>query len=348
MKKIKNMYESIFDKLYMYRRFRIHNSKSRKIKIKNKLYKNELLEAKRFWKQYTNKQVLKFINHYTSVSGYFNKNYIPDNLYYSYIDYKLNNHRMAYGIDNKSYYSLFLPTLKHPDTVVRKINGSYYDSNFDLIDSRTADELVKDNGEFLLKQSIDSCGGKNIYFLDNNSKNTDSIIREKDNYVIQRIVKQHEVLDKLHPNSLNTIRVISLFWNDEIKILSSVLRIGINNNRVDNASSGGIVVGINEDGYLKKYAYTANGDKFNEHPNTKIIFEGIKVPCFEEITKSVLKEAIKFPNFRLISWDFGVDKHEDPVFIEFNLHSGQLDFHQFCNGPLFGDLTEDILKTVFP
>lgn len=26
---------------------------------------------------------------------------------------------------------------------------------------------------------------------------------------------------------------------------------------------------------------------------------------------------------------------------------GELDFHQLCNGPIFGDLTEEVLKDVF-
>lgn len=45
---------------------------------------------------------------------------------------------------------------------------------------------------------------------------------------------------------------------------------------------------------------------------------------------------------RLISWDFSVSEEGHPVFIEANLSWGELDFHQMCNGPIFGERTHEI------
>lgn len=53
------------------------------------------------------------------------------------------------------------------------------------------------------------------------------------------------------------------------------------------------------------------------------------------------------PQFRLLSWDITIDEDGNPVIIEVNMHSGQLDFHQLNNGPIFGDDTEEVLKEVF-
>lgn len=36
-----------------------------------------------------------------------------------------------------------------------------------------------------------------------------------------------------------------------------------------------------------------------------------------------------------------------PSLIEANFSGVELDFHQLCNGPIFGDLTEEVLKDVF-
>lgn len=48
--------------------------------------------------------------------------------------------------------------------------------------------------------------------------------------------------------------------------------------------------------------------------------------------------APRFARFaKLVSWDFAVDKNENPLLIEANLYGGELDFHQKCNGPIFGD-----------
>lgn len=49
---------------------------------------------------------------------------------------------------------------------------------------------------------------------------------------------------------------------------------------------------------------------------------------------------------RLTSWDLSVDVEGNPVLIEVNLAYGGLFFHQITNGPVFGDLTEDIINEV--
>jgi hypothetical protein len=50
---------------------------------------------------------------------------------------------------------------------------------------------------------------------------------------------------------------------------------------------------------------------------------------------------------RLCSWDIAIGQDGDPVLVEANLSFGEVDFHQMCNGPIFGDLTEAVLAEVF-
>ena len=166
------------------------------------------------------------------------------------------------------------------------------------------------------------------------------------NYIVQELVKQNEDLNKIHSKSINTIRVISLLRNGEVIILSSVLRMGMNDSRVDNFSSGGVACGIDENGCLKKYAYNKKGEKFEEHhPGFK--FEGYEIKGYEKIIEIVKEQHKRFGHFKLISWDFAINENYEPVFIEFNLKRGSVRLHQMCNGPIFGDLTDEILEEVF-
>ena len=55
----------------------------------------------------------------------------------------------------------------------------------------------------------------------------------------------------------------------------------------------------------------------------------------------------EFPHFKMVSWDFAVNEHGNPIMIEANLCLGELDFHQLNNGPLFGEDTKKILDEVF-
>lgn len=312
------------------------------------LNNDQIQEAENYWNNYTKKYNINFIKYYSSRTHIFNKFYIPDNIYYSYIDMHFNNSKMSYGIDNKALYDKLLPNLKKPFTILRKMNGYYYDNNYKLINFADTKELF-DHKDYILKPSIDSHGGAGIIFFKiNECKDLKELFSYNENFVVQEVVTQHETLKKLYPNSLNTIRVISLFLEGEVHILSSVLRIGIAGSKIDNASAGGIVVGIDQAGYLKKYAYSSKiKSRFESHPDTKISFEGYQIPSFEEIISIVKREAINFPYFQLISWDFAINEDGEVVFIEFNLKNGQLDFHQLTNGPLFGELTDKILEEVF-
>lgn len=314
---------------------------------KNILPPPSVENVKSYWSQYTRKFDINFTRYYTSMNGEFSQYYIPDNLYYSYIDMYFNNSSFSPGFDIKAFYEIINPNLRMAKTAFRKLNGICYSSDYELIKEKKYLDQFELDQEYIYKPAFDSQGGRGILFLKTNDITKD-FLHSNDNFIIQELVQQHETLSKLHPSSLNTIRVISLFIKGEIHILSSVLRMGVSGSRVDNASKGGIVVGIDNNGKLKKTAYNSNErTKFTAHPDSQIVFEGYKIHGFNSVLDIVSEHAKKFPYFRLISWDFAIDKNGEAVFIEYNLKNGQLDFHQFCNGPLFGDLTDDVLSEVF-
>ena len=53
-----------------------------------------------------------------------------------------------------------------------------------------------------------------------------------------------------------------------------------------------------------------------EHPDSKVSFEGLKVPFFKEAKKLVLDSVEKLPN-KLIGWDVAITK-TGPVIVEAN------------------------------
>ena len=142
-----------------------------------------------------------------------------------------------------------------------------------------------------------------------------------------------------------TIRILSLLSDNGVKIYSSVIRMGINGSKVDNASSGGITCGIKKDGHLNSYAYSAAGEKYDIHPTSKIKFDDITIPNFQKAKELVTNLHPTIPMFRLVSWDIAIDEEGEPILIEANLKYGELDFHQLNNGPVFGEDTEKILFT---
>lgn len=286
---------------------------------------------------------------YTTAAGVFSPLYMPDFLYYTYIDTFYNDWDKAKYLDHKGLYLKLFPHIKQPNVLAIRMNGFWYTADNKLIKVNDVVNKCKDCDIFV-KLATESCGGHGVFFIEkeNHEKLQEILSKEKNDLIIQEALKQSKVLNIINSSSVNTIRLLSLLRKDgTVKIYSAVLRMGINGAKVDNASSGGITVGIHEDGRLKSIAYNAQGVSFKEHPTSKVKFNDFILPNYDKIKQMVEKAATEFPFFRLVSWDIALDENDDPTLIEANFCSGELDFHQLNNGPLFGEDTTNILKEVF-
>lgn len=315
-----------------------------------KLTKEQKRQIKDYWKPYK-KISSKWCRYYSARNGKFDPRYIPNTLYYTKIDQYFNSRKLGYGFNDKNYYSTIFSDIKQPATIVRKIGILLFDENYNLITVQKALELIQTLNEVVIKPSQESGSGRGIGFYKTNDdfekiKFLLDDKKEKD-FIVQDVVAQHPQLANVHKSSLNTLRIVTLLMEDDVYVLSSVLRMGVNSSRIDNVTAGGISAKINPDGTLDKYAYTYfTGEKFDKHPQG-LIFEGYKVPEFDKVIETVKKAAQKIGNFRLVSWDMSVDENGDVILIEANMRKGGINLHQFDNGPLFGDLTDRVLKEVF-
>lgn len=138
-------------------------------------------------------------------------------------------------------------------------------------------------------------------------------------YIIQKGIVQHAVMNSIYPNSVNTFRIITEYkGNAEIAILFTLLRMGNKGMDVDNASSGGIYIGVNVvTGELQKYAISNQQEIFEYHPYSGFKFESFFIPFWQEIVTFIKNVAFKFSEIRYIGWDvaYSVD---GPVIIEAN------------------------------
>jgi len=139
---------------------------------------------------------------------------------------------------------------------------------------------------------------------------------------------------------------MTLLFDQEVHILSSVLRMGDDGSRVDNASAGGTTCGIRSDGRLKDVAYARNGTRYDRHPQGFRFSEGM-IPSFDKVIGLLTRLQEQMARFRLISWDVVIGADAEPILLEGNFRCGGPCVHQLNNGPLFGDLTDRVLSEVF-
>lgn len=263
--------------------------------------------------------------------------YVPDSYFYSKIDTFLSKSRTCIALDNKNFYDLYFSGVNMPCTIIHKMNGVYLDKYYNPISVECALDACVNQEKIIIKPSVNKSGGEGISFW-SNKEGVEYLHRLFDSYescIVQQLVVQHKSLDEIHHESVNSIRIMTLVWDGECSILSSVFRMGVGKSRVDNVSSGGIVCGIDDFGVLKDVAYDGSGRMYTKHPDGGI-FGGKQVPGYDKCTSIALNLAYRFvESSKLISWDFAIDFTGEPVLIECNLSFGEVDFHQMCNGPIF-------------
>ena len=294
---------------------------------------------------------------YYLCNGQFSPYYIPSDIYFARICRVLNSkNRFSYPLlQDKNYLNLLFADVRKTNTIIHCINGQLLDSCYRPVTSENAKSIcVQSGSELVIKPSIDSTEARNVDFIrptdDTIEKLTILMDSHGTDYVIQKALVQHPGMAKLNPDSINTIRVLSLLRNGEIVILGSLVRIGVKGVRVDNlVASNGVSCCINLDtGTFNQRAFDRAGNAYEALPNG-LTLEGYHIPGFNKVITLVKELHYRLAHFKLIGWDFTVDEDENPVLIETNLDFPELDFHQIGTGPLFGEsiLFREIMDYVY-
>lgn len=330
--------------------FKIIKFSSRKEDRLDKTYKREI---KRYWGKYKKRINLNWHKWYSSRNGICDTRYIPETAYYCDVEPYFNSMNFHKAYSDKAFLGHLFPDVQQPFTIAVNKNGTFYNDLYKIVTEEEVINRCLDEESFVIKPTIDSGGGTNIKFFNNAYANDIdkqrilSLLKEyRVNFIIQKIITQHPKLERIHPGSINTIRTMSFLHKNSVHILSSVLRMGINDSRVDNLRAGGISAKINLDGSLSKYAFDKYGNSYTEHPQG-VKFSEINIPAYKKILDVIKNEHVRFGYFKLISWDFSVSPDKTPILLEINLMSQGINLHQLSNGPLFGELTDEVLAEIF-
>lgn len=293
---------------------------------------------------------------YSNLTGKKDVRIIPQYLYRNVILGVLNDNPMTDMYRDKSFYDLFFDTPNQVKNIVKRTRGQYYNSTNKMIDKSDIMNLLNQvSHEFIIKPSDtnDGVGIMKIFVKDNiitdgvKEISIDDLVESYGyNFVIQKVVKQHEIMAKPHPSSVNTLRMVTIRWDNEIRNLYTFARFGHSNNVKDNAGSGGVVVGIKDNGKFMDYGIQRSKVVY-KHPTTqfKISNFGI-VPNYEDAKLFVreLHENMTLHNY--VAWDIAISENGTPILIEPNFFGGSWVNQIALEQPMFGEHTEEILNYV--
>lgn len=212
-------------------------------------------------------------------------------------------------------------------------NGQVYDPDLNSI---SIDDLA-DRKDFFLKDAYGICGNLVKHVADYQSFTDLFASLPKDGaYVLQERVCQCAEENRLFPGSVNTVRLITARRrNGETYLFAKLQRIGSSiSNNVDNWAAGGIAVGIEDSGCLKRWGFFKYmyGRKTETHPDTGVRFSEFKVPMLDEAIKLVVSLHRYFYNLCSIGWDVALTEN-GPVIIEGN-ENWDMALAQVCDRPL--------------
>ena len=212
---------------------------------------------------------------------------------------------------------------------------------------------LSDAGEQFCKPSVETDSGRGCFvarfekgFDQLSGESAEAILaRLGDDFVIQERVVCHESIRGLYAGSVNTFRLISYRWKDEILFVPTLMRIGRGGNYLDNAHAGGMFIGVDEDGTLHRQAFTEFREVFERHPDTGTVYGGYQIPLFPRAQAAAKRMHEIIPQVGVVHWDFTLDREGEPVLIEINTLGGGIWLSEISHGRgPFGENTAEVLR----
>lgn len=176
------------------------------------------------------------------------------------------------------------------------------------------ESFTKKHPEFIVKpiKSTLGKGVKKIKVKDYASINDlyDNLISEYiKGFVLEELIIQDDEFARLHKESVNSLRVTTVRFDDRIEFVHPFLRIGKGNSVVDNAGAGGVMGLIDVETGIVYASADEYGNRFVVHPDTKEQVVGFKVPKWEEAKEFVRKLTQVIPDNRYSGWDIALTKN---------------------------------------
>ncbi len=301
-----------------------------------------------YWKAFGIKPKKHWFRIYCDRAEHIAPEYIPDDIWFHKIIPHFNTLLFAQALQDKNQHGLLVPGVKRPKTIVKNIAGVFYDDDYTLLTEDEAVSRCLNAGRFLVKPAVGSGKGHDIRFYNGSDLDAAAVKAlfakyGNRNFMIQEKMKQHKEMARLHEKSLNTIRIVTFLYKNEVHILSMILRVGSGGSEIDNVSQGGYACKVNMDGSLDPLAVNRRGQWVDRHSDGTVFAE-VKIPCFDKLIHTVKDAAAKIAHFKILGWDFAIDEEGDPVFIEYNVIPGQ---NQKTWGPTFGSMSKEVLNDVF-
>ena len=127
-----------------------------------------------------------------------------------------------------------------------------------------------------------------------------------DGAVAESLIVQIDALGAFHPRSVNTVRMNTIRYDDEVEVKWPCLRIGQGESVVDNAGAGGVFAAIDEHTGITLGVADEKGNCYTHHPDSGLPLVGFQIPEWEKACDMVKQLAKMIPENRFTGWDLAL------------------------------------------
>ena len=140
---------------------------------------------------------------------------------------------------------------------------------------------------------------------------------------LEELIRQHPAVSAIYPDSINTVRVVTIRGRSgKVYLFSAVFRIGNGGKFVDNFNNGGMMAPMDPDvGVVLDRALDKKKNLYDNHPVTGAPIKGFTFPDWDKAKELVIRAAQVVPQVGYIGWDVCFTP-EGPCLVEGNQFPG--------------------------
>ena len=169
--------------------------------------------------------------------------------------------------------------------------------------------FVKKHPVFIAKPAF---GAKGLEQIDGSACGDYYALRQrlmaKDQFLVEEKILQHAALERLSPNSLAALRLITFSDGSGVHLLRCVLR-------MECPPGGELYAFVDECGVVQSGAIDKTGREWEQHPLTGVRLPGFRLPYFREALQMVFQASREIPQIRYVGWDAAITPN-GPLLLE--------------------------------
>lgn len=286
---------------------------------------------------------------------------IPEDIGHTYLENILNPRRYRDYYADKNIFDNMFCTGTMPVTILRRMRGScLLNACYEIVNNLEwggGKNSLSSLNRLVLKPTVDSCSGQGVMLFE---KVEDDYIAKKENvkltgqflfsysddFILQEAIEQHPLLARFNSTSVNTLRVAVYrsVKDEQVHVVSAILRVGRSGEVCDNAHMGGKFIGIDpKTGLLGKYTCDQYGNISDDWNGINYRTAHFAIPHWEKVVAFAEYVGSKIHHCRLVALDITLDKEGNPKLIEFNVEGFSFWLFMYCGQKSLGPYTDEII-----